>query len=141
MTFYIVDASIVAEYILTGPYTSYTRAFFRGALRGDLFTTPEWCLTECTNVIWKAVRFRGMPASDAEWALKNLKALPLKRAATKSILSTALAIGLKHHLAIYDSVYIALALRTQHTFITIDTKQAAVATAEGVILKSITDFK
>jgi predicted nucleic acid-binding protein len=141
MAIYIVDASVVAEFLITGPYTPNAQAFFKGVLVGDQFTVPELCLNECTNVIWKAVRFRGMPPHQAIQTLQDLRALPLKRAATKAVLGTALAIGLKHDLAIYDSLYIALALKSSNAFVTIDGKQANAATAEGVVVKPITDFK
>lgn len=141
MTNYIVDASVVAEFIVGGIYTSNARSLFRGALGGDLFSAPELCLAECTNVIWRLVRFQGMPPDQAITALRNLRALPLKRMATKSVLSAALGIGLKHDLAIYDSLYIALALRSKSTFVTIDKKQTRAAISEGVTVKPITDFK
>lgn len=140
MTSYIVDASVVAEFIIGGPYTSNARVLFKGALAGDLFSVPELCLAECTNVIWKMVRFRGMQPDQAITALRNLTALPLKRAATKSVLGAGLAIGLKHDLSVYDSLYIALALRTGNVFVSIDSKQSRAAIAEGVELKPLTDF-
>src|SRR6266700_2315155 len=102
MTLYIVDASVIAEYIATGPYTANTQVLFRGALRGDQFSAPELYLAECVNVIWKMVRFRGMPSSQAIQALRDLKALPIKRAPIKAVLDSALAVGLRHDLAIYD---------------------------------------
>lgn len=51
-----------------------------------------------------------------------------------------LALGLKHNLARYDSLYIALALRSKQVFVTLDMKQATAAAAEGVSVKPITDF-
>lgn len=137
---YIVDATVVAEFLLTGPYTPNAIAFFKRTFDGDLFTVPELCLNECTNVIWKAVRFRGMPLDQAQQALRDLKALPLKRTATKAVLGQALSIGLKYELAIYDSIYIALALRSSHPMVTLDQKQSKAAIAEGVTVKPITDF-
>jgi len=141
MTLYVVDASVVAEFIVGGTYTPNARVLFRGALGGDIFSVPELCLAECTNVIWKMARFRGMPPDQAVAALRDLKALPLKRAATKSVLSTALLIGLKHDLAIYDSLYIALAQRTGNAFVTLDVRQSRAAAAEGVTVKPLADFK
>jgi len=66
---YIVDASVVAEFLITGTYTQNTEAFFKGVLTGDSFTVPELCLSECTNVIWQAVRFRGMPPCPSDPSL------------------------------------------------------------------------
>jgi len=141
MTLYLVDASVVAEFLVGGTYTAHAQAFFKGAFTGDGFTIPELCLSECANVIWKAVQHRGMPAAQALQALRDLKALPLKRAPTKAVLGMALGIGLKHNLAIYDSLYIALALRSKQVFVTLDVKQRTAAAAEGVTVKPITDFK
>jgi predicted nucleic acid-binding protein len=65
MTSYVVDASVVAEFIIGGTYTSNARALFLGALEGDQFSVPDLCLAECTNVIWKMVLFHGMPSDQA----------------------------------------------------------------------------
>jgi predicted nucleic acid-binding protein len=141
MTLYLVDASVVAEFLIGGSYTVSTQAFFRGALNEDVFTVPELCLSECVNVIWKAVRHHGMPNEQALQALRDLKALPLRRAPTKAVLGLALAIGLKHNLAVYDSLYIALALRSKQILVTLDTKQGTAAAASGVTVKPITEFR
>jgi len=47
---------------------------------------------------------------------------------------------LKHQLAIYDSIYIALAEKLNYPLITVDQKQAKASQAEGVTLKNIADF-
>jgi len=52
----------------------------------------------------------------------------------------ALEIGLKHQLAIYDSIYIALAEKLNYPLITVDQKQAKASQAEGITLKNIADF-
>lgn len=137
---YLVDASVVVELVIAGPYSANAYAFFRGAFKGDRFTVPELCLSEATNVIWQAVRLRGMPAAQASQALRDLKALPLRRAPSKAVLSTALALGLRHNLAIYDSLYLALAKRSQANFVTLDQKQAKAALAEGIKLIPLSQF-
>jgi predicted nucleic acid-binding protein len=53
----------------------------------------------------------------------------------------ALSIGLKYNLAVYDSLYLAMAKKLNLPFITVDVRQEAAAKAEGISLKSITDFK
>lgn len=140
MATYIVDASVVIERLIKGPYTSNARTLFNRLNATDRLVVPEFCLLEPTNVLWKQVRFQGMPEDQAEVALKNLRALPLQRVPVKALLNTAMDIGLTHQLAIYDSVYIALASRTKHPLITIDRPQERAAIAVNVELKSITDF-
>ncbi len=56
------------------------------------------------------------------------------------LLVRALQIGLEHKLAIYDSVYIALAEKHNLPLITADARQAAAAQQVGVTLKPVTDF-
>jgi predicted nucleic acid-binding protein len=141
MAIYIVDASVVIEYLVTGAYTPNARALFSQATPNERFIVPEFCLLECTNVLWKQVRFNGMPVTQAEALLRHLKKLPLTRVPAKAALSNALTIGLTHQLAIYDSAYVALAKRSGYPFISIDQPQIRAATAESVTLIPVTNFK
>lgn len=140
MANYIVDASVVIEYLVTGSYTPNARALFDQAAPGDRLIVPDFCLLECTNVLWKQVRFQGMTADQAHALLKHLRKLPLTRVPVKAALASALNIGLAHQLAIYDAAYIALASRSGHPLITLDQRQNRAAAAEGIVLKPITDF-
>jgi predicted nucleic acid-binding protein len=140
MAHYIVDASVVIEYLMTGPYTPNTQAFFNQITAADQLTVPEFCLLECTNVIWKQVRFNSMSRSDAEELLRVLRMLKLRRAPMKRLLNSALEIALNNTLAVYDSAYIALALQLSAPLLTVDQRQTRAATAEGVTLIPITNF-
>lgn len=140
MASYVIDASIIIEYLISGNYTAQTRRLFEQKALDDQFIVPEFALLECTNVLWRQVRFQGMPVETAEALLKHLRKLPLRRVPAKSVLPTALRIGLNHQLAIYDSVYIALALRSSLPLITLDQPQTRAALAERVSLKSIMDL-
>ncbi|MFN8373040.1 MAG: type II toxin-antitoxin system VapC family toxin [Anaerolineae bacterium] len=140
MSTYLVDASVVVERIIRGQFTPNAQVLFSQLASGDVLVVPEFCLLECTNVIWKQVRFQGMSQQQAERTLRDLRALPLKRVPTKSVLNSALQIGLRHQLAIYDAVYVALAKRSNYPLITVDQPQTRAATAEGLTLKPITDF-
>jgi predicted nucleic acid-binding protein len=101
---------------------------------------PEFCLVECTNVLWKRVRFVGTTAEEAQNAIRDLLALPLTVHTISELLPRALVIGLNHELSVYDAVHIALAEKLGHSLITVDPKQAKAAVAIGVTLKPITDF-
>lgn len=81
-----------------------------------------------------------MPQSQAELLVADLIALPLTVIKGQDLLKRSLQIGLKHQLAIYDSVYIALAEQLSYPLITVDDRQERAARAEGVTVKAITDF-
>ena len=141
MASYIIDASVVIEYLITGTYTPNVNAFFNQIKSADRLVIPEFCLLECTNVIWKQVRFNGMSRSDADELLNVLRALKLRRSPMKRLLDRALDIGLRNSLAVYDAGYIALAIHYSYPLVTLDQPQMRAATAEGIPLISITSFK
>ncbi len=141
MANYVVDASVVIEYLVVGALTPNVNAFFNQVTATDRLVVPEFCLLECTNVIWKQVRFNGLPRTDAENLLKVLRALKLQRTPMKHLLERTLAIALDNSRAAYDSGYIALSLYYGYPLITLDQPQIRAATIQGATLKPITDFK
>ncbi len=141
MSQYIVDASIVVQLLVTESHTAETKALFASIEEGNKLIVPEFGLMECTNVLWKYVRFHGLQQTDAEKQTQIIIALDVVVAPVIGLMPRALEIGLKHQLAVYDSVYIALAEQLGYPLITDDGKQATAAIAEGITLKAITDFK
>lgn len=131
MAEYIVDASVVIEYLITGPHTPHAQAFFNRLTAADRLTVPEFCLLECTNVVWKQVRFNHMPHDNAAELLRLLRTLKLRRAPMKHLLDRTLEIALNNALSAYDSSYIALALHYGYPLISIDQPQMRAAAAEG----------
>jgi predicted nucleic acid-binding protein len=140
MANYVIDASVVIEYLITGAYTANVQAFFNQVTDSDRLVVPEFCLLECTNVVWKQVRFSGLSRSDAQNLVRVLRMLKLRRAPMKQMLDRALEIALNNTLAVYDSGYIALVLHYGYPLITLDQRQSQAAAAEGAVLKPITDF-
>jgi predicted nucleic acid-binding protein len=137
---YVVDTSVAIQYCITQNYTPEARVLVARMYSGDRLHIPEFCLIECVNVLWKNVRLRGLPQTDADQMIFELLALPFQIMPVSTLLPRALQIGLNHQLAVYDSLYIALALSLNCPLITVDTRQESAATASGVIIKPITDF-
>jgi predicted nucleic acid-binding protein len=137
---YVVDTSVIIQYLITETYTPHTRVLIAQLAQNVEINVPEICIVECTNVLWKQVRFQGMPRLLAEQLVVDLGILPLQIIAMSSLLPRALAVGLSYQLAVYDSLYIALAESLNCPLITVDQRQAQAASAAGVTLKPITDF-
>jgi predicted nucleic acid-binding protein len=137
---YIVDATVVIQRLIRETHTNHAIALFKQVKPPDELCIPDFCKVECVNVIWKQVRFHGMQQSQAEQLINDLTGLPLVQYSTDGLYIEALKIGLRHQLAIYDSVYIALAKHLNYPLITVDQPQTRAATAEGVTIKPITDF-
>ena len=140
MANYVVDTSVVSQYSISQSYTPQVRVLITRMYAGDQLYIPEFSLLECANVLWKEVRFRGLSQTNAEEIIAELLKLPFQIVPVKNLLPRALQIGLTHQLAIYDSLYIALALDLNFPLITVDDKQLNAAIACGVLIKPITDF-
>jgi len=141
MTTYVIDASVLLGQFVQETYTPNVLALFEQVRRDtDQLYLPEFGRLECVNVLWKQVRFQGMRQVQAERAMQDLRALPLRLVMVSDLYQNAFQIGLKHQLAVYDSLYIALAYQLGCPLLTVDQKQMKAAQVEGVSIKLITDF-
>ena len=137
---YVVDASVAVQYLIADVHTSRVDTLLAQVDQDITLWVPEFCLLECANVLWKEARFRVMPQTQAVQLTTDLAALPLKVSPVSDLLTRALQLALEYGLAVYDSVYIAMAERLNCPLITVDRKQAQIANTVGVTLKPITDF-
>jgi predicted nucleic acid-binding protein len=140
---YVVDASVLIQGYIREVDTAHVRTLLRDAMTPEPTVTlhvPEFCILECANILWKRVVFQNKPVAETEQALANLLAFPMAVHSSPELLSRALTLGIGHQLAIYDSIYLALAEHLACPLITADERQAKVAEAIGVTLKPIADF-
>ncbi len=140
---FVIDPSVLIQAYVREPDTDNVLAMLDGLKQPASVTlhAPEFCVVECTNILWRHVRFQGMPIDRAQKAVKALTDLPLTVHLASAYLSDALSLGLSHELAVYDSIYIALAKTLSFPLITADGKQEQAALTAGVTVKPVTDFK
>ncbi len=139
---YVIDTSILMQAYIHDANTSNVHALI------DLFAEEEppelhyldIGLTESTNVLWKHIRWGNLDLESAMQALQDIRDLPLVVHIVEPYLADALGLAVKHELAVYDSLYLALAQELNCSLITADVKQGHIAEQVGVTLKSITDF-
>ena len=139
---FVIDASVLIQGYIQDTQTLYTLALLRGLSNPATVAlhTPEFCLLECTNILWKQVCFHGAAITSVKRALVRLEQTPLVVHPAKTLLSRALSIGLEHEVAVYDAIYIALAQMVSLPLITVDTRQSVAAQKMGITLKAISDF-
>src|SRR5215813_5531483 len=99
MADYIIDTSAIMKHLLNEDLTANVDRLFDQLSDGISLYIPEFCFVECTNVLWKNVRFQGLPESDAEALLEDLASLAFKIVPIEEVLTRALQIGLAHQLA------------------------------------------
>jgi predicted nucleic acid-binding protein len=69
---YVVDTSVVIQRLIIEVNTPNVRGLFARMTQGLVIVVPEFCLLECASVLWKQVRFNGMPQRTAEQLLVEL---------------------------------------------------------------------
>lgn len=141
---YVVDASVLIQGFIEDIDTRRVLTLLRGAIASEPtieLHIPEFCILECTNILWKRVRFHSSPEAEVKRSLENLVAFPVIIHQVIGLLPRALSLGVDQQLAVYDSLYIALSESTTYPLITVDERQANVARTIGSsTLKPITDF-
>jgi predicted nucleic acid-binding protein len=140
MIYYVVDASVVIQHFIPDTNSLNADVLFDQISKTIEIHVPEFCLLECTNVLWKQVRFNNLTLDDAIASIQDLQMLPIYIEPAALLLQRALEIGVQHQLAVYDSTYIALAERLGYPLVTVDARQEQAAHAVGITLKSVTDF-
>jgi predicted nucleic acid-binding protein len=136
---WVIDPSVLIQGYIEDSDTQRVETLLNTIEENELHV-PDMCLVECTNVLWKQVRFHGTPLAEAQRALADLLILPIILHPVADLLDRALTIGLSYQIPVYDSVYVALAEASGYPLITVDERQARAAQAAGVTLKPITDF-
>lgn len=109
---YLVDASVFSSRVVYDVHTDATRVLFDQA-EADIHRLyiPAFGITEVINVIWKQVRFHNTTIQDGQLLIDALLELRFEVLPTEGIYKEALQVGVRHQLAIYDSLYIAVAKR------------------------------
>ncbi len=126
----VVDASVIASYVLKEEgWERLDEVMLRG-------TTLDYAMKEVANAIWKYCKIRGeideVAAELAYNALKILMGDVLTVKSQEEYLDEAFQIALRHKVTVYDSLYLAMALKEKLPIITFDRKQAKVAKEMGL---------
>ena len=139
---FVIDANVLIQAFVGESDSARVETILQALAKPepDMLCAPEFCILECVNILWKQVRFNGMPPAEAQRSIKEMSELPLTLLPTIDLLPRAFTIGITHQMAIYDSLYIALAESLGCPLLTVDQRQATVATLNNVLVKPITDF-
>jgi predicted nucleic acid-binding protein len=124
----VVDASVAAKWVLPAEGETLTEeaaGWLRRYAQGEvLFLVPDLFWAETANLLWKAVQHRRCSKEFAERALASLVGRGLRTVASVSLLNLAFRIATDHQRTVYDSLYVALAVRANGQLITADERLA-----------------
>ena len=123
----VVDTNVVAYFLLgTEAFVAEARRFWRSV---KLPIAPALWEAEIANVVWMAVRGNVLPSTEAPRRLSLAAGLGIESVPSKSLWHGALARAVSSGVAVYDTLFIELAVR----------EKAPLATFDGKLLKAFPD--
>lgn len=123
---YVIDASCALKLFIEDRLSERAYALFE-QITGEaqiIFHVPDLFFIECTNVLWKYVRWGGLSIDVARENLADLARLGLAVTSTIDLMAGSLELANHHGISAYDACYAALAERWDVPIITADEKLA-----------------
>lgn len=128
MTDFVLDASVAAKWALPAAKEELRAEAFQllesYTARDIRFFVPDVFWAEISNLLWKAVRQGRHSRLAAEDALDSMIDRDFPTVSSRDLLPEALTIALSAGRSVYDSLYIALAVKTQSQLVTADERLA-----------------
>lgn len=113
----VVDASVALKWFFEEDGSDRATDLLRVE---DELIAPDLIYSEVGNATWKRVRNGSISGEEAEGVVVQLLAVPLMLADVRPLMGAAMVIAVEHDRTIYDSVYLALALRRGCQLVTSD---------------------
>ena len=114
----VVDTNVVAYYLLgTEPFLDEVRQFWRTV---DDACAPTHWEAELANAVWMAVRAGVLPTAEGHQKLDLAARLGIESVANRSLWQPALTRALRSGAAVYDTLFIELAVQRSLPLATFD---------------------
>ena len=116
---YVVDASVVVKWYLPEVHDKEAQRLLRDDIE---LLAPDLVFSEVGNILWKRVRAGDLTAAEAEAVLQSFERLSLTVSPSAPLILPAMVIACQTQRTVYDSLYLALAIRETALFVTADAK-------------------
>ncbi len=128
MTSYVLDAGVAVKWFLPAsvePFSGEALSLLKQYTKGNLnFFVPDLFFAEFANVLWKAERYGRCEKIVADAAIEQIVKSGFLSFPTSTLVEQALEIARVYARTVYDSIYVALAIRTKTQAITADERLA-----------------
>ena len=121
---FVVDASVAVKWFIPEPDSDKAYILLNDfLLHGLALIAPDHLVSEVGNTLWKrSVLTKEISAKEAGESYSDFLNLEIPLEATSAIAEDALGLSLKERYPVYDTLYLALALRLGCKLITADKK-------------------
>jgi predicted nucleic acid-binding protein len=124
----VLDASVAIKWAIPSarePLTDESVRLLKRYVDNEVeFIVPDVFWAEVGNVLWKGTRQRRWRQDEAEAIAADMKARDFATVSSLILLPEALKIAFAHDRAVYDCLYVALAVQSKTDLITADERLA-----------------
>jgi predicted nucleic acid-binding protein len=124
----VLDASVAIKWAMPlarEPLTDEALRLLRRYVSGEIeFIVPDVFWAELGNVLWKGTRQRRWRQDEAEDVATDMRARDFPTVSSSVLLPEALRIAFSHDRAVYDCLYVALAVQSKSELVTADERLA-----------------
>jgi predicted nucleic acid-binding protein len=125
---FVLDASVAVKWAIPSvkePLTDESVQLLRRYINAEIdFIVPDVFWAEVGNVLWNGARRSRWNRSDAERGAADMAARNFVTVPSFTLLSEAMRIAFAYDRAVYDSLYVALAVQSRTELITADERLA-----------------
>jgi predicted nucleic acid-binding protein len=138
----VVDASVVIKLFVDEELSQTARKLLEGIANPDPdeFYVPDLLFPECSNVLWKYVRFYNYESKLARENLADLTELAFQVVPTGELVKGAFEIAINHSITVYDACYVTLAGQLDLPLITADKKLVNHLEGIGLLIQFLGDL-
>ena len=129
----VIDASVVVQLFFEEQHSEAAERCLKRV--GDLLA-PDLVWVEVANVIWKRQRRGDISQEDSLGIAGQVLSLPLRTYSSSDLMADALELAIRFDRSVYDSLYLALAIRSKSCMVTAD-KRLANALADTPVAKYV----
>ena len=127
MTTVVVDSSVAVKWFVPEIHSERAASLLETSIQ---IAAPDLLYPEAGNILWKKIGRGELRREEAHDVIAGLKRVPIAIASSGQLLEAALEIALAHRRTVHDSLYVALAVARDCTFVTADDRLAN-ALADG----------
>ena len=134
MSVVVVDASVVIKWFVP---ENGTEAALRLLDSGHHFVAPDLLFAEVANSIWKKTLRGELTTSDSHQLAVDLERIAIETIPCRELATDAHALALITSRSVYDSMYVALAIRLETRLITADERLVNALAASPKVAKYV----
>jgi len=113
----VVDACVVMKLYFKEKHSAEAEWLFQ---QDTSLLAPNIIWPECANVIWKQHRRGDLSQKNVAAIAQEMLNLPLRIHDSADLVQDALKVAMQYDRTAYDSLYVALAIKTDSTMVTAD---------------------